>query len=511
MEGISLKSWMLDDTEPGKGLVWRVRSVRNGYNNRTDTLQLEHVISTLKDRILFGDIKTETLAGVKGAKTVTAKKAAQYILSKQSDWVLGTFDFTDSHPYKFDGETLFDALEKITDSLDGAEWNLDTSVYPFKLNIVKETATEASEMRAGRNLITLSRNVDKAGMFTRFFPIGKDDLHLDGEGYVAKNTDLYDEIDKVQDDQTLDTKEELKRWAEEMLKKHAEPAVTIEADGVELEKDTGEPMDSFTMNRVCRIPLPEFGTTIRAKIVQKNYPDKVRNPQRVKVTMANKKRDVTKIIADAMKRGGGGGRAAAKEKKEDHAWFEDTNNHVAMVAEGIVGVDSKGEPNWIRLSELIVDENGIYGHVQSIQNGLTIAETKIEQNEHSIELEAKRASKAEGNLRASIKVNADQIELKVSKDNIISSINQTAEAVTINAARINLTGYTTMTQFNALSGTVDGILAAGTFGSNKITSTQINATGTLAASNVFNYKGHTIGTYACETTGGTTFYALGYT
>lgn len=511
MDGITMNSWFKDDTEPGKDIVWRVRSIKEAFVTNTPVIQMEHIISTLKDVILFGEIKTEKLAGKKGATTVSAKTAIQYILGRQKDWTLGRFDYGNvTNPYKFDGDTLFDAIEKITDSLDSAIWTYDMTVYPFKLNIIKPDDTVGSELRAGRNLRTITRTIDKSGMYTRVYPIGKEDLHLDGE-YVEKNVSTYGLVSKTMTDQTIDSKAELKRWANELLNKHAEPTVTIEVEGLELAAETGEPLDKLTLHRVCRAPLPEYSTIIKERITALNYPDKIHQPSMVKITMANNRRDITKILAEAMKRSGGGGRAAAREKKEDHAWFEDTNHHVAMVAEGIVGVDSKGEPNWTRLSEIIVDGTGIHQMVEGVRDGLTLANTRIDQNEYSIQLEAKRATKAEGNLRASIKVYADQIELKVSKNNIISSINQTAETITISASKINLTGYTTIQAFNALNGTVDGILAAGTFGSNKITSTQINATGTLAASSTFNYKGHTIGTYSVMTTGGVTFYALGYT
>ena len=104
-----------------------------------------------------------------------------------------------------------------------------------------------------------------------------------------------------------------------------------------------------------------------------------------------------------------------------------------------------------------------------------------------------------------------EIENATETSKIVAGINsQTGSYVQIQARTINLTGYTTITKFNALSGTVDGILSAGTFGSNKITSAQINATSLLAASNGFNFKGHTIGSYACTTNGGATFYALGW-
>lgn len=44
---------------------------------------------------------------------------------------------------------------------------------------------------------------------------------------------------------------------------------------------------------------------------------------------------------------------------------------------------------------------------------------------------------------AAIKINSQEIELKVSKDSILSSINQSAEDVTINANKINLNGIVT--------------------------------------------------------------------
>lgn len=147
---------------------------------------------------------------------------------------------------------------------------------------------------------------------------------------------------------------------------------------------------------------------------------------------------------------------------------------------------------------------------------------RITTTAESITAEVTRATNRENSLSGRIDVNADKVSLVVSETQsgdyevntaeIVAGINdQSGSYVKIEADTIDLTGYTKISQFNALSGTVDGILAAGTFGSNKITSAQINATSTLAASGSFNYKGHTIGTYTCTTSGGATFYALGYT
>ena len=312
MTGITVNSWLKDDTNPGNGIVWRVRNIRQAFNSNTNTVSLEHAIGILKDTILFGDITTAKIAGKSTATEVTAKKAVQYILGKSADWTLGTFDYTDSNPYKFDGESLFDALETVTDSLDDPVWSYDFSSYPFKLNITKRDTGVDSELRANRNLRTITKSIDRSGMYTRMYPIGKDDLHIDGD-YVEKNTAAYGVVAHVATDASLDTKKELKRWANQLLKKHAEPTVTIDVEGLELADATGEPLDRLTINRVCRIPLPEFGTTIQEKITRLSYVDKVKQPENVKVTMANNRTDVTRIISDAIKRSGKGSRTSTKK------------------------------------------------------------------------------------------------------------------------------------------------------------------------------------------------------
>ena len=450
MDGITVNSWMVDDTGPGKGIVWRVKSISQAYATRTPTVQLEHAINTLKDRILFGEHKPKDITGNNKATTCTADQAIRYILSYQSDWVLGTFGYNVSNPYKFDGDSLFDALETITASLPNACWTYDMNVYPFRLNIVNKDSTVGSELRAGRNLKTITKTIDKSSMYTRFYPIGKDDLHIDGN-YVERNANVYGVIEKVETDASIDSEAELRRWADERLDLHAEPNVTIDVEGFELANATGESIDRMTLGRACRVPLPEYGTTIQERIVTLTYQDKIHQPEVFKATLANNREDITKIIADNMKKGGKSGRTSTKQAKEDHAWFEDTNNHVAMCAIGIIGTDAEGNPNWTRLSTLEVNENGIYGEVKSVQGDLVIAETRIDMNENAISLEAKRAQTAEGTLSGKITVEAGKItqivsavgyDGQVTAASICLAINNGGSTATINADKIYLLGQT---------------------------------------------------------------------
>ena len=421
MTGIGVNSWLQDETNPGKGIVWRVRSIRQAFGNDTTTVQLEHAIGVLKDTILFGDITTAKIAGKSNATEVTAKKALQYILGKTSDWTLGTFDYTDSNPYKFDGETLFDAIEAVSDSLEDPVWTYDFSSYPFKLNITKRNTAVDSELRANRNLRTITKTIDRSGMYTRFYPIGKDDLHIDGD-YVEKNTAAYGVISRVETDASLDTKKELKRWGNQRLKKHAEPTVTIDVEGLELADATGEPLDRLTINRVCRIPLPEFGTEIQEKITRLYYQDKVKQPENVKATLANNRTDVTKILADAIKKGGSSRRTSTKKGAEDRAWMEDTNDHVALCAKGIIGTDATGKPNWERLSKIVVDGKGIHQTVTDVVNGQKNFESRLDQDEKRIGMVVGKYDSGGNYIKAGeimLAINGDTSEAKIRADKVV--------------------------------------------------------------------------------------------
>lgn len=414
MTGIGVNSWMQDDTEPGKGMVWRVRSISTAYATNTPTVQLEHIINTLKDRVLFGEIKPGTITGNGKSTTCTAAQAVRYILKQQSDWVLGKFEYSVSNPYRFDGDTLFDALSTVSASLQDCWWTYDTTVYPFKLNIIKKPNTTDTELRAGRNLRTITKTVDRSAMYTRFYPIGANDLHISGN-YIDKNTATYGVVSRIETDASLETESELRRRANERLAIHAEPTVTIDVEALELADATGVSTDRLKLGSYCRIPLPEFGTTILERITAISYQDKIGQPAVVKVTLANNLTDVTSIIAESIKSGGKSSRTSTRKDKQDLAWFEDTNDHVSMCAIGIIGTDAKGQPNWKRLSEITVDGTGIHQTVKSVQGDLVIAQTAIQANENSIKLEAERATKAEGKLQGKITINADNITAEVSR------------------------------------------------------------------------------------------------
>jgi phage minor structural protein len=409
---VAVGDWIQDEDEPGAGIVWRVKSIDEGVETETRTLNCEHVVTALKDRIIFGDIQPSTIAG-KGKTSCTAEQAARYVLSHSGEWVLGTFGFSKSAPYNFNSDDLFEALETVSSSLMSAWWSYDFSVFPFRLNITPQETAAGCEMRMSRNIRTLKKSIDRSRMYTRFYPIGKNNMHLGGTGYLSRNENLYGIISRVETDTSLDTQAKLQARAEERLNNHAEPLVTVTISGMDLSAATGEPLDKLTLGKVCRVPLPEYGTTIQERIIKLSWADKVRDPESVTVTMANQKEDVANIINNIKKSAKKSSKNHAKQSEADHAWMVDTDEHIGLVAEAVAGEGASSD--WSRVSSIMVDGQGIHQRVQKAEGQIVTAYTLIDANENRILLEAQKRETEDGKLSGRITVEADRITQEVTE------------------------------------------------------------------------------------------------
>ena len=431
---IDVGTWLMDDTEPGAGIVWRVKTVDTQYNTNTRTVSLEHIINTLKDYVIFGEVKTSDIAGNTNATTCSAWSAARYALSYQSTWVLDGFDYSVSNPYSFNGDTVLAALETISGSLQDCYWSYDLSRVPFRLSIRRLPNVVDSEMRMDRNIQTLKKTVDRSRMYTRFYPIGKNNLHITGD-YISKNENIYGIISTVETDSSKETETELLWWARDRLNRHCEPSVTIQISGLELSASTGEPLDHFKINTKCRVPLPEFGTSIVEKVTKISWSDKLKEPQKVTVTLANLLEDVASIINSASSSSKSSSRASAKKDEEDHAWFVDTTEHVGMVAEAVAGPGA--DKDWSRVSSIFVDGEGIHQKVVRAEHDIVVAQTAIEANEYAITIEAQRATAEEGKLQGKISVEADRITNEVTR--AVNEERSLRGALEVQADRVGMT------------------------------------------------------------------------
>lgn len=93
-------------------------------------------------------------------------------------------------------------------------------------------------------------------------------------------------------------------------------------------------------------------------------------------------------------------------------------------------------------SQITQTASEIRSEVKNTADGLS---SRITQNASSITAEVNRATEKEGQLAAAIQVNADGITSKVSRDSVVSEINQSAEGLKIRADLLELRGSVEMT------------------------------------------------------------------
>lgn len=427
---VTIGDWMQDDTNPGRGIVWRVAAVEPSYETGTRRVTLEHIISELKDTIIFGELK---LNG-------SATNALQNILNRSAVWMLGSCAYNRSLPYEFDGDTLFEAVEGVCETLEDSCWDYDLSSLPFKLHIRQLGSDIGSEMRAGRNIKTIRKTIDKSNMYTRFYPIGKEELKLSGSvKYVSRNEDKYGTISRSETNQAISSQSMLRAWAEGRLARHCDPTVAITAEGLELADATGENLDRFTVNTMCRIPIPEIGEIITERITKLSYRDKIGNPETVTVTMSNKTEDVITLTSQIKQENQAvrsGGRSGSKKAEEDHAWFTDTTEHVSMTAEAIVGKNADGTVDWGRVADITVNGTGIYSTVTKTERDMVTAQSAITQHENFIDQTVKAIGK----------------DGKVTAASITLSINDAGSDVVISADHIRLAGNVNLNNCMTASG-----------------------------------------------------------
>ena len=310
---INVGAWLQDEDDPGAGIVWRVRSVQTDYKTQTRTIQCEHAIMALKDFLLFGEVTPAVITGLESAETCTADETFRYILSKQSIWRFGSVLYNDTQAYNFNGDDLYTAMETITATIPNAWWSYDFSRVPYVISVVEKPESyigQLSELRMDRNMKSLSVTVDRSRMYTRFYPIGRNNLMLP-ELYVGRNESLYGVSSQTETDENRTTEADLRKWANERLDNHAEPQVTVSVNAMDLSAITGEDLDNFVLGAHCTVALPEYGTTIYERITTLQWPDKVRDPMGVTITMANQKQDLTKILSKEKKKTSTGRRSSA--------------------------------------------------------------------------------------------------------------------------------------------------------------------------------------------------------
>ena len=169
------------------------------------------------------------------------------------------------------------------------------------------------------------------------------------------------------------------------------------------------------------------------------------------------------------------------------------SNDIKITAEGLQAeITRAAEAEGNLSTQIRITAEGLDAEITRASEAEGNLSNRIRITAEGLDAEIKRATAAEGNMSAQISVNAQQILTKVSKNNIVSEINQTAESIKIKAERIDLVGivnaeemvvkYATVAKVEVLEGHIGNLITG------KVDTSELEATnarvGTLEADHV---------------------------
>ena len=480
-EHAAFGEWVEVFTKNGSAGVYRVVSASETYTGEASA-DLEHGICALGDAIIPGKgtisgALSEVLSAMLGYQVVVAGGAPL--------WALGSVATNAQASFDHDSTNLLSAVLAVVP--DGYMLTFDQRALPWRLGVAKMAETAECEGRLSRNLRGVTVTVDDEDFCTRIYcnmlpsPGYMDGPTVGTWGVKAKTVTAQENV----------TQESLTAYITQYLEDHKNPRVSIECDAEDLSSITGERIDRMEKGRLFRLALPDYGVAMAERILAVRTGSAYDEPERVRLTLANSIRDTADTLAyiensvtggassssarGGYVRGGGGSgispasvldmlKKAETYITEDEAWTREAgirieSNTAEMYAtkQAIVG-DWTGDVETIdALIKASTDNGGLVAMMVGRKNKVEDVSALISATAAGGGLITLKASQADfdkmgkrvDSAEASIKVNSDNIELKVSKNGVISSINQTAESVKISASKINLEGYVTASKLSA--------------------------------------------------------------
>jgi len=216
------------------------------------------------------------------------------------------------------------------------------------------------------------------------------------------------------------------------------------------------------------------------------------------------------FAATGSRGGGGGNKSKQSERSIYETEFEKNNRLIRLHAYELKDLDSQVKVNEATIK---VQSDRITAEVFDRRESDRVLSSSITQTATAINAEVVRAKNAENTLSGRITVNADKVSLVVEEKDgqnvvraasIVAGINaQTGSYVTIQANKINLSGYVTASQLNATNAEINN-LKTGQTAATSLRSTSINA------SSIFVFRSTNVSWKEKTLADGTTIHYLGY-
>ena len=418
--------------------IFRVVNIATTYK-RQRQVQLNHALDVFSDALLPGEMT---------ATGTVAQVLAQFVAGQTANiggspyWALGTCEDTNAYSADIKYTNLMQCLTNLAKAEEDYYFTFDFSRFPWRLNFIARNDTVLSEFRLPRNVESCQVSFDNSDMCTRLY-LSVDTTTTSQDGSTTVTTHethndtaaqaLYGIVSKtagIKAEQVPDKA----AWVQRYFARHAQPGVQISISGREINRLSGETLDEMHLGRICRIALPEYSTTFNERIIAVKYPDVLRDPERVDVSLANKKQSAEGSFAGLTSRTSATESASKETQKELQNTKTSTTTKWRVTDQHVTD-----HGTILHAAGLEIDAHGVW--LYASEHGADYAlGSSFKVQADNITAEVERATAAEGTMSSRITQTADAITAEVTRataaeTEAYSRITQTADAITAEVAR----------------------------------------------------------------------------
>jgi phage minor structural protein len=286
------------------------RIIGEDFSRSTDAVKVydcEHVLATLMNDVLF-------LYHQIGNVGIYTSTVLNYILGKQAtvNWQLNTCAFARQFEYKWENENLLAALFSVPECFDADYlWTYDTTVYPWKINLISPSTDIRSEIRYAKNMSGITKKTDATGLITRLYCLGYGEgdnqltiksVNNNKEYLDADTQSTYGVISSILTDRRFESADTLKAYGQTLLNQAKVPYISYEASAIDLYQITKDAWDEFRIGDVVRVVDAVDNLIFNAPVVKIEKSDITGNPADINITVANKDKDIAGSISDLQSR-----------------------------------------------------------------------------------------------------------------------------------------------------------------------------------------------------------------
>lgn len=557
-ESIPDRSYVELFTVNGSAGIFRSRTPTNGYGvNRANSYTLEHAICEVGDWLVRADIEqTQT--------TLAAALTQIFAYYGGSRWQLGTVSASGNVILSANYSNLLQTMNSMIAQVHGAFMSFDFTTTPWTINVGTMDSTVNAEGRLGRNLQSVQIRKDDSQLCTRVWLEG-----LTGGKMDADTIGTYGVIERKLPDRDY-TAAQAATVATAYLTRHKRPVYSIQISGKDFSAATGETLDRVAIGKMYRLAIPEDSIVAEYNVVEIQWPDCIRAPETVQITLSEPDSTLVDFIArqssDSSGAGGaaeyqdrknkeaeeGIGEAAAKSRKnaEDIAKnTEDIEKNTEDIAKNTEDITKNAQDIAINADNIEVNAENIQINTETLgvhAEGISLVTEKANKNGNilaaaGISIDpvtgvAIYATNHQTNLGAMLNVQSDKIGMVVGTGaggnyikagEICLAINATTgqstaylladhvimDSVSGTTIDVAINGKLSVTDLKAQIAQLDSVdiddLAVGTLDVGRADFTTITVDNLYITNSTLEVGGYTA-TWKTITIGGTTYHLLGY-